>query len=644
MKKALLIGASLVVSLGTAAQTLNVVVGEVTYKIPAFQAGSMDYADGSKLTILGKTFQLKEVTRMYVDHSDVADNSVSVTYNGSAAAVTVAGNCMSHLDVTVNGSAVSIVQDETVDTEISYSLSGASDNGSFYMDGHYKATVVFDNLSLTCADSAAVNIENGKRIAIQLVGESTLKDSKASQGKGALMVNSHSEFDGDGTLNLYGYAKHAYWADEYVQLKKKFTGTINILYAKKDGLNVNQYFLQNGGHFNVSGTLDDGIQVSADDEEGGYATISGGSLTIDVTAAGSKGLKCDGNITIDDSKSAPTVTISNSGKGKWDSDDQEVKGAACMSSDANVTIAAGQISLTATGSGGKGLKCDSTLTITGGDLSVTTTGTTYVNIRGNQEYDGNYRGQLDRLADAYTTSPKGIKVGIKATESSTGLPVGDIQISGGNIHVTCSGQQDGSEGIESKGTLTISGGTIDCNTYDDAINSSSHMYIKGGTITVYSSGNDGIDSNGNLYFSGGTTVAYGTRSPECGIDANEEEGYTVFFTGGNVLGIGGGNNSHPTTQESTQGYVTYSGNVTAGCTLTVSKDGTVLATFTLPYDYSRGNVILTAEGMTAGEQYTVSDGTSTQTLSAVQYGNGGPGGGGRPGGGGGPGGGGHGGW
>lgn len=348
MKKALLIGASLVVSLGTAAQTLNVVVGEVTYKIPASQAGSMDYADGSKLTILGKTFQLKEVTRMYVDHSDVADNSVSVTYNGSAAAVTVAGNCMSHLDVTANGSAISIVQDETVDTEISYLLSGASENGSFYMDGHYKATLVFDNLSLTCADSAAVNIENGKRIAIQLVGESTLKDSKASQGKGALMVNGHSEFDGDGTLNLYGYAKHAYWADEYVQLKKKFTGTINILYAKKDGLNVNQYFLQNGGHFNVSGTLDDGIQVSADDEEGGYATISGGSLTIDVTAAGSKGLKCDGNITIDDSKSAPTVTISNSGKGKWDSDDQEVKGAACMSSDANVTIAAGQISLTAT--------------------------------------------------------------------------------------------------------------------------------------------------------------------------------------------------------------------------------------------------------------------------------------------------------
>ena len=620
------------------AQTLNVVVGEVTYKIPAAQAGDMICSDGTQLAILGKTFLLADVSRMYVDESEVADNSVSVAYDGTTAAVTVAGNCMSHLNVTAKGATVSIVQDGGVDTEISYTLSGASDNGSFYMDGHYKATVVLDNLRLTCADSAAVNIDNGKRIALRLVGESTLKDSKASQGKGALMVNGHSEFEGDGTLNLYGYAKHAYWADEYVQLKKKFTGTINILYAKKDGLNVNQYFEQNGGTFNVSGTLDDGIQVSADDDERGYVNIAGGTLRIDVTAAGSKGLKAEGDITISDAKSVPTVTISNSGTGKWDSDDQKVKGAACMASDANVSISAGNISLTATGNGGKGLKCDSTLTITGGDLTVSTSGRVYVNIGGNQEYDGNYPGQLDRLNDAYTTSPKGIKVGIKSTESSTGLPVGDILISGGNINVTCSGQQDGSEGIESKGTLTISGGNINCVTYDDAINSSSHMYIKGGTITVYSNGNDGLDSNGHMYFSGGTTVAYGTRAPECGIDANEEDGYTVFFNGGNVFGIGGGNNSHPTTQESTQAYVTYTGNVTAGSTLTVSDGSNVLATFTLPYAYNRGNVILTAEGMTSGQQYTISDGSSSQTATAVQYGNGGgPGGG--PGGGGGHGGG-----
>lgn len=634
MKKIMAIGAALLATLGASAQTLNVVVGEVTYKIPAVQAGEMIYSDGTQLAILGKVFQMSEVTRMYVDDSAVTDNSVQVAYDGTSAAVTVAGNCMRHLTVTANGAAVSIVQDDGVDTEISYTLSGASDNGSFYMDGSYKATLVLDGLSLTCADSAAVNIENGKRIAIELKGESTLKDSKQSAGKGALMVNGHSEFSGDGTLNLYGYAKHAYWADEYVQLKKKFTGTINVLYAKKDGLNVNQYFEQNGGTMNVSGTLDDGIQVSADKDERGYAHIAGGALSISVTAAGSKGLKTDGDIIIDDTKSAPTVTITNSGSGKWDEDDQEVKGASCMSSDANVVISAGTVSLVATGNGGKGLKSDSTLTISGGDLTVSTSGKVYVNIGGTQEYNGNYSGNLDRLNDAYTTSPKGIKVGIKASESSTGEPVGDIQITGGNVKVTCSGQQDGSEGIESKGTLTISGGVVSCETYDDAINSSSHMYIKGGDVTVRSTGNDGLDSNGNLYFSGGTVVAYGTRAPECGIDANEEDGYTVYFTGGNVFGIGGGNNSHPTNSESTQAYVTYTGSVTANSTLTVTDGDTVLATFALPYSYSNGNIILTAEGMTAGKSYTISNGSSTQTATAVQYGSGGGPGGGGPGGGG----------
>ena len=636
-QKQWILGAMMLASLGANAQTLNVVVGEVTYQIPAAQAGAMNYAGGTQLTILGKTFTLADVTRMYVDEAGVTDSEVRVNYDGTQAQVYVPGNCMSHLTVVANGAAVSIVQDEEVADEVSYRLTGASSNGSFYMDGHYKATVVLDHLSLTCVDSAAVNIDNGKRIALQLVGESTLSDSPESNGKGALMVNGHSEWEGDGTLNLYGYAKHAYWADEYVQLKKKFTGTINIRYAKKDGLNVNQYFEQNGGHFCISGTLDDGIQVSADDDARGYVNIAGGELTIDVTAPGVKGLKAEGDITISDDKSMPVITITNSGKGKWDSDDQEVKGAACLSSDANINISAGQISLTATGSGGKGMKCDSTLIITGGDLQVSTSGRVYVNIGGSQEYDGNYTGSLDRLADAYSTSPKGIKVGIKSTESATGLPVGDIQISGGNIKVTCSGQQEGSEGIESKGTLTISGGTIQCETYDDAINSNSHMYIKGGNITVKSNGNDGLDANGNLYFSGGTTVAYGTRAPECGLDANEEEGYTVFFTGGNVFGIGG-NNSHPTTAESTQAYVTYTGSIAAGSTLTVSSGETQLATFSLPYAFSQGSIILTAEGMTAGSTYTISNGTTTQTVTAVQYGSGGgPGGGGHGGGG-------HGGW
>lgn len=59
---------------------------------------------------------------------------------------------------------------------------------------------------------------------------------------------------------------------------------------------------------------------------------------------------------------------------------------------------------------------------------------------------------------------------------------GNVTINGGNISVTTTG--NGAEGIESKAVLTVSDGTLVVNSYDDGLNSSSHMYIKGGDITL----------------------------------------------------------------------------------------------------------------------------------------------------------------
>ena len=620
------------------AQTLHVCVGQVTYQIPAAQAGDMVYANGTTLTILDKTFALADIDSMYVDNTAVTDNAVAVVYNGTTAQVRVAGNVMQYLsEVSVNGAHVAIVQRDDLASEITYTLSGTSANGSFYMDGSYKASLVLSDLTLTCADSAAVNIENGKRINIDIEGTCTLSDSEASGGKGTMMVNGHSEITGSGTLNLYGYAKHAFWGDEYVQVKKSMTGAINVRYAAKDGFNVNQYFEQNGGSLTISGTLDDGIQVAADDEEAGYVNIQGGSLDINVTGAGVKGIKADGSITIDDEKASPTVTIVNSGTGTWDSDDSEVKGAACMSSNAHITIGGGTITLTATGNGGKGLKCDSVLTITDGALTVTTSGKQYVNMGGTTVYDGTYTGSFDNLADAYSSAPKGIKVGIKADDNN-GTAVGDILISGGTVSVTCTGKQEGSEGIESKNTMTISGGTVAVNTYDDAINTASNLYISGGAVTAVASNNDGLDANANIYISGGTVAAYGGSAPECGIDA--AEGYQMVFTGGTILGVGG-TSATPTSSSSTQAYVSTSGSVTAGSTISLASGTTTLASFTVPSTYATSSsgvsragfggfggqqgggstyILISTPSMSTGTTYTVTSGSSSTTATAVQYG------------------------
>ncbi|MBM6993575.1 MAG: carbohydrate-binding domain-containing protein [Prevotella sp.] len=625
-------------SVAASAQTLNIVSGGVVYAVPAAQAGDMIYQDGTTLTVMNKTFNITDIDSIYIDNSAVTDDAVDVTYSGTTATVRVAGNIMQYLaEAKADGAYVTLVQSSDLAREITYTLSGTSDNGSFYMDGSYKATVVLNGLTLTSTDSAAVNIENGKRINLDIEGTNTLKDSESSGGKGALMVNGHSEITGSGTLNLYGYAKHAYWADEYVQLKASMTGAINVLYAAKDGLSINQYYVQNGGTVNISGVLDDGIQVSADDEETGYVTLSGGSLTIAATAAGSKGIKADGSISINNAKSTPTLTITNSGTGKWDSDDSEVKGSACLSSDANITIDAGTISLTATGNGGKGMSCDSVLTVNGGELTVATSGKQYVNIGGTQAYDGTYSGNFDSLADAYSSSPKGIKVGIKADDNG-GVAVGDIQINGGTVKVSATGQQDGSEGMECKNTITISGGTVSVNSYDDAINAAKNIYIKGGTVTAVGSNNDGIDANANIYISGGTVMAYGGSSPECGLDA--AEGYQMYFTGGTILAVGG-SSSTPTSSSSTQPYVNTTGSVSANSTISIVSGSTTLASFTVPSTYSASGstsgsnrpgggfgggmggstyILISTPDMVTGSSYTVSSGSSSSTATAVQYG------------------------
>ncbi len=621
--------------LGTEAQTLNVTTGSVTYAFPADQMGNATYQSGETLTVMGKTFNVSDIDKMYVSSDEVDDNTVTVTYDGSSATVTVAGNVAQYVTPTVSNAHVTIAQNENVsdDTcgEITYTLSGTSTDGEFTMTGSYKATVELNGLTLTNTLGAPLNIQNGKRIdlSVKKGTTNTLTDATDGDWKGCIVCKGHLEMKGKGTLNVYGNTAHGIYAKEYIEMKNC---TVNILSAIKDGINCNQYFLMESGSLTISGIGDDGIQVSYKDdtdreaEDTGSITIAGGTVDITVTGTASKGLKAEGDVTI----SGGTVNITTSGNGTWDDDDSKTKASSCISADGNILIEDGTLALSSTGAGGKGINGDGTLTINGGTITINTTGGMYAYVNG-KEYT-NYTGNTDNLDSDYKSSPKGMKID------------GNVEINGGTINVTTTG--NGAEGIESKAVLTINDGTIVVNAYDDAINSSSHMYIKGGDITVVASNNDGLDSNGNMYISGGTIKAFGTSSPECGIDANEEDGYTVIFTGGTLLAVGGGN-SVPSTSESTQAYVSTSMSVTANSEITLKSGSTTLATFTVPSNYSSsstgggggggfgprigggpgggghgGNtggssILISCPDITSGSSYTVTSGTSSSTATAV---------------------------
>lgn len=519
-----------------------------------------------------------------------SDNSVQIVYNGTSATVNVADNISQYLTVTQQGAHVSIAQSSNLASEITYTLSGTSTDGEFYMSGSYKATVELNGLTLTNAtpvySGAAVHIQNGKRINVKVVTgtTNTLVDAATGSQKGCLYVKGHAEFKQQGTLNVVGNVKHAIKAGEYISIKN---ATLNITSAVGDGISCNQYFLMQSGTVNISGTGDDGIQCDLDgdastgetedheDEDSGNIYISGGNITVNCAAIAAKGIKSAGDIFISGN---PVIDITTTGKGEWDEEDLETNAACGISADGDIDISGGTLTLTSTGSGGKGMKCDSVLTISGGDITVTTSGTLYYN-NGTTE-NTNYTGNTDNVSSDYYSSPKGIKAGVKTQVGNSYTYGGGMVVSGGKVKVTTSGRN--AEGIESKNYLNVTGGEIYVNAYDDGINSAQDMTITDGYIYSHSNNNDGIDANGNIYLNGGLVYAIGSRSPELGIDANSEEGKKVYVNGGIVIAVGGVENgasyNHPKIQQSsvssnTWYTVTYGDNTVAFKTPTISTGG-----------------------------------------------------------------------
>lgn len=358
---------------GVQAQTLNVQVGSVVSQIPAAQAGEMSYNDGSQLTIAGKTYQLSDISRMFVDDSQVTDSTVSVVYDGTAATVYVAANVAPYVTVTVSGADVTIVQDDAVGDatcgEITYVLSGTSTDGSFTMDGNYKATVSLSGLQLTSTTGAPLNILNGKRIkvAVKKNTVNTLTDAAGGSHKGTLYCKGHLELQGNGTLNINSLTGHAIKTGDYMELKNL---TLNINSAEKDGIHCNEYFLMKSGTVTISGVGDDGIQAELDgttataatdsshsDEDTGNIYLQGGTLNIAVTADAVKGIKTVGDVCI----SGGELTVTQTGSLVSDTDGLSYP--TSVKADGNITISGGTVTINNTADGGKGLSADGTLTI-----------------------------------------------------------------------------------------------------------------------------------------------------------------------------------------------------------------------------------------------------------------------------------------
>ncbi len=148
-----------------------------------------------------------------------------------------------------------------------------------------------------------------------------------------------------------------------------------------------------------------------------------------------------------------------------------------------------------------------------------------------------------------------------------------------------------------------------------------YISITGGTITIDASG-DGIDSNGSLSISGGTTYVNGpTNSGNGGLDYNG----TADITGGTIVVAGSTGMAQGFTDTSSQYSLLY--NLTTACqagteVVLTDKDGNVVVSYTPNKQYQ--SVVISTPDLTKDETYTLTCGDQTAeiTLSSVVTSNG----------------------
>lgn len=389
----------LAAALTAGAQSVFVHMGRVVVAASAQEVSEMTFTHAGAVLQMGDTaFNVADIDSLIVTPATETISDVLVAYDNAGAVVTIPLALTKTVNATVQDNAyVTVNSFATGGDDVHYTLSGTSGNGAFTMNGKYKCRIVLNGLALTSQKGAAIDIQNGKRIDIELADgtDNTLCDATGGAQKACFFVKGHPEFSGGGTLSITGKTKHAFASNEYTRLKKS-TGTIRIDESASDAMHCGQYFRMDGGTLIVGEkVLGDGVQAEitkdATDEYNGQMiinggsisitlngddvkglrsdsamTITGGSIDISANGAGTRGIACDGNLTINENTGTTAITVRANG-GVYTNPNDKTDTSKCMGIrvDGNMTITAGTITVTATGTKAKTIKVSGLYTKSG---------------------------------------------------------------------------------------------------------------------------------------------------------------------------------------------------------------------------------------------------------------------------------------
>jgi hypothetical protein len=468
--------------------------------------------------------------------------------------------------VNVEGANVSIVTNAGIEN-LQYYLSGQTSDGSFSLESDTDFKLILNGVDITSSSNVPLNLtkEVGREIIVTNGTTNFLTDNTDSDGKAVINTKGTTVISGSGSLTVNASKKHGISSDNDIIING-VTLNINHSAAASKGLKS-----------------DTNITIV----DGDITIVSSGTLTLEELDNGYDATYCtaigaDGNFEMFDGKLDITLPVSNdAGRGikvdgniiindgiinilsnsngdTYTNSDGEPDSykSCCIKADGNIHIINGDITLEATGSGGKCIDAEGEILI------------------------GVENGETELVMDMKTTGEKFYESGYGEDAEYANPKIlkaeGNLYIYGGNINIYS--ENDGGEGLESKNGVYILGGYIIIDTYDDAINGKYNVQIDGGTIYTNSRGNDAIDSNGTMYMNGGLLVAVGQMAPEGAFDCDQN---TFAITGGTLIGVGG-HHSTPSSSACTQRVLVYNGITNGTAVRIVNANNEDLMTFQMP--------------------------------------------------------------
>ena len=517
--------------------------------------------------------------------------------------------------VAING------QTMTITAEGTYIFSGTLSEGQIVVDAdNAKVQIVFDNVDITCASSAAVYVKSAEKVFVTLAegSQNTLRNTDEyvaiddNNIDAVIFAKSDLTLNGTGSLTIVSAEGHGIVSKDDL----KITGGTYDITAAGHALSGKDSVRIADGTFILTAEKDGIHAENADDEEKGYIYIADGDFTItsdgdgmdasnivqiedgtfDITAGGgaANSLKThesdmpgggmSQNIERPDGENMPQDTTTdesgtstkgikagggmylNGGTYQIDSADDSIH------SNANITIADGTYTLA---TGDDGVHADDALTVNGGTITVTESyeglegltvtindGTIDITARddGINTAGGTDQSGFGTFGDHF----KGMDSADDETEETTDNEMW-MELNGGYIHILAGG-----DGVDSNGDLTINGGEI---------------YI------------DGPSDNGN------SAIDYGDRS-------------SAYVNGGTLVAIGSSGMAEVMSDSSKQKVllVKLGEQMEAGNVVLTDSEGNVIVSYTALKTYDC--VIISTAEVESGATYTLTTSGTTTEVTA----------------------------